>query len=153
MNNNNILAMTKKLENEKEKAELKLMKMKIKIEIERVIDLCPHEIVIKYSDNHSRKLIVGGNYYCPICGKSIGTNNNEFFSKTAFKNSRVIDLNNISLMGNSETLHNIKKAVIGNIDLYYNSNATDEELASRLEETLKSNIYDYHKMTLNRKIN
>ena len=118
-----------------------------------IMELCPHEIVIKYSDNHPRKLIVGGNYYCPICGKSIGTNNSEYFSKSAFKNSRVIDLKNISLMGNSETLHNIKKEVIGNMDLYYNSNATDEELANRLEEALKDNIYDYHKMKLNRKIN
>lgn len=76
---------------------------------EQVINSCPHEIVIRYSDNNPRKIAMYGNYYCPACGKKI---NFIFFDKineTVFNKSKILDFSGFPLIVNKDTLDDIRE--------------------------------------------
>ena len=64
--------------------------------------LCPHEIVFKYNDNHPRKMMIDGTYFCPACGKTIRCFGIDQIYDTPFKDSRIILLSNLSLLGTTE---------------------------------------------------
>lgn len=98
---------------------------------------CPHELVFKYNNSHSRINEIDGNYYCPMCRKSIGTHSIDYFYRSDFKDSRIIKLDNIHLEGNSTTLSKLRKEVLDNYEFYYDSSCTNEELASRMESALR----------------
>lgn len=117
-----------------------------------VIDSCPHEIVFKYRDDHPRIMTLDGQYYCPACQKVIMCYEYSKFEDSAFKNSRVIPLTNLSLLGTKEVCDVMREEVINNMELYYDSNISTEELSSRMEELLKDkqSIYDSHENVLRR---
>ena len=114
----------------------------LKEELQRIFNTCTHDIVIKYHNHYPRLSEVDGNYYCPMCRKSIGTHSLKYFMDSAFSNSRIIELN-IDLDANSEVLFRIRNEVMDNYDLFYNSSATNEELASRLEDRLRDVKHGY----------
>ena len=105
---------------------------------EIIKELCDHEIVFKYLDNHPRKKKVDGNYFCPACGKTIRCFGDEEINETNFSNSRIIPLNNLSLLGTKEVYQAIRNEVYNNIDLYYNPHVTIQELSFRMENLLKN---------------
>lgn len=108
-----------------------------------MMELCPHEIVFKYTDNYPKMLMTDGTYFCPACGKSIKCRSAEDIKDSAFKNSRVIPLNNLSLFGTSEVYHAIRNEVYQNMKLYYNLDIPIEKLSSRMEELLKNKEQRY----------
>ena len=108
-----------------------------------MMDICPHEIVFKYNDNHPRMLMIDGTYFCPACGKSIRCVKPKELLKTPFKESRIISLSNLSLFGTSDVYHTIRNEVYENIDLYYDSKSTSEELSSKMEDLLKDREQRY----------
>ena len=101
-----------------------------------MMELCPHEIVFKYNDNHSRLFMIDGTYFCPACGKLIKCYIKEHLNETAFKDSRIIPLNNLSLIGTSDVHHTIRNEVYENMDLYYDCNVSTIELSSKMEQKL-----------------
>ncbi len=117
---------------------------------EEIIDMrvCPHELVFKYNNNHSRINEIDGNYYCPMCRKSIGTHSMDFFYTSDFKDSRIIKLDNISLEGNSTNLSLLRQEVFDNYEFYYGSSCTDDELASRMENALRGTKETYYVLAI-----
>jgi hypothetical protein len=117
-----------------------------------VMDSCPHEIVFKYRDDHPRIHSLDGQYYCPACQKVIMCYEYAKFEDSTFKNSRVIPLTNLSLLGTKEVCDVMREDVINNMELYYDSNVSTEELSYRMEELLKDkqSIYGSHENVLRR---
>ena len=106
-------------------------------------ELCPHEIVFKYNDNHPRKKVFDGTYFCPACGKIIKCFGIDMIYDTQFKDSRIIPLTNLSLLGTPENHHIIRNEVYDNIDLYYDPVISIQELSSKMENLLKDMQYEY----------
>ena len=104
--------------------------------INELSDTCHHEMVFKYMDNHSRKAMIDGHYYCPACRKNITIINQKDIDNTPFKDSRVISLTHLSLIGDSDTLETISSLVSENIDLFYYL-LSDEEIKERVSAILK----------------
>ena len=118
----------------------------------KMMELCPHEIVFKYNDNHPRKMVCDGNYFCPACGKSIRLVSKTQIGLSSFKDSRIIPLTNLSLVGTSELLYTIRNEVYQNMDLYYNDEVSTEDLEGRMEDILKDQEVLYDKdMSLRRR--
>lgn len=132
---------TKRQENEIDK--LKEQLKKVNMERSQIIDVCPHEIVFKYVDNHPRMLMVDGTYFCPACGKIIKCTRHEQIKNSSFKDSRIIPLTNLSLFGTNEVHQIIRNEVYQNMKVYYNPDSTLEGLSSRMEELLKDNEQRY----------
>ena len=110
-----------------------------------MMELCPHEIVFKYNDNYPKKLIIDGSYFCPACGKTVKCIQEDEIQNTVFKDSRIIPLPNLSLFGTINLYHTIRSEVYQNLNLYYHSDLSNEELSSRMEELLKSQEMKYEK--------
>ena len=116
---------------------------KVNMQCLEMMEICPHEIVFKYSDNYPRMLIIDGTYFCPACGKSIRCIKPEQLQESSFKDSRVIPLTNLSLFGTSEVHHSIRNEVYQNMELYYNPELNIEELSCRMEKLLKDKEQRY----------
>lgn len=108
-----------------------------------VRELCPHEIVFKYTDNHPRKMNIDGTYYCPACGKTISAVNKVDIKDSAFKKSRIIPLTNLSLLGTQEVHNTIKEEVLKNLEEYYDPVVPVEELSYIMESLLKDKQSDF----------
>lgn len=106
--------------------------------------LCTHDIVIKYHDNFPSKLSYGSTCYCPACGKIIKCCFENQEMHTPFKDSRIIDLKDLSLVRSDELHFAIRKEIISNMDIYYDSSVPTETLASMMELSLvdMQTIYD-----------
>ena len=102
-----------------------------------MMEICPHEIVFKYNDNYPKKLIIDGSYFCPACGKTIRCIQEDEIKNTVFKDSRIIPLSNLSLFGTTNLYHTIRNEVYKNMNLYYHSDLSNEELSNRMEEVIK----------------
>ncbi len=102
-----------------------------------LMEICPHEIVFKYMDNFPKMLMVDGNYFCPACGKTITLIKKNQFQQSEFKDSRVIPLTNLSLLGTNEVFHTIRNEVYSNMELYYNPEIDTDKLSDKMEELLK----------------
>ena len=129
---------------EKEKIKLKEKINKLNFELLKLENECPHEIVFKYNDNHPRKMVIDGKYYCPACGKNIEFVSNNQYLNSCFKNSKIISLTDLSLVGDTKTLLKIKEEVLNNLDFYYKCKDM-YELRNRMEHKLKDYQYDYNK--------
>ena len=140
MNTNQIIK--KSVELEKEKNRLKEKLQKINIDCNKLMEECPHELVFKYNDNHPRKMIIDGNYYCPICSKNIELIFKNQYLDTCFKDSKIVYLDGLSLVGDTKTLLKIKQEVLNNIDFYYNSKDINE-IRNKMEDALKDCQYNY----------
>ena len=125
--------------------DLENAKQQLLEEQQRLINSCSHEIVFKYNDNHPRKMPIDGHYYCPACGKVITTKKPEQIKETMFRESIIVPLTNLSLIGDRDTLSSISLEVQENMDLYYSSILTIEEMSSRMEAILADEQYDFNK--------
>ena len=113
----------------------------VNMKILELMEECPHEIVFKYTDNHPRKEIIDGSYYCPACGKYA-----HFIvagQELPFKTSIIIPLTNLSLVASSDLYRTIRNEVYMNMDFYYNSETPIEELTSRMESLLEDKQTKY----------
>ena len=108
-----------------------------------VTELCPHEIVFKYNDNHPRKMMIDGTYFCPACGKTIRCFGIDQIYDTPFKDSRIILLSNLSLLGTPEVHRIMRNEVYDNMDTYYDPIVSIQELSLKMEDVLKENQYEY----------
>jgi histidinol phosphatase-like enzyme len=105
---------------------------------------CKHELVFKINDNQNRKMVIDGNYYCPECGKLIECVFKNQYLYTEFKDSKIIDLSKLSLVGDTKTLMKIKDEVLNNKDFYYNCKNINE-IRTIMEDKLHDFQYDYSK--------
>ena len=105
---------------------------------------CTHDIVFKYKDNNPRRILSDDNYYCPACDKNIICKIHDSFPQTVFRNSRVIPITNLSILGDRVTLKAIKKEAYSKMDYYYDKDIPIEELSSSMEKVIKSEEYDYN---------
>ncbi len=106
-------------------------------------ELCPHEIVFKYNDNHPRKMMIDGTYFCPACGKTIRCFGINQIYDTPFKDSRIILLSNLSLLGTPEVHQIMRNEVYDNMDVYYDSIIPIQELSSKMENILTDKQCEY----------
>lgn len=111
----------------------------------KIMDICPHEIVFKYNDNHPRKMMVDGNYFCPACGKTIRCIHSNDIKKSDFKKSRIIPLLDLSLVASKETYFKIREEVYYNMDYYYNPEVDVEDQSYKMEKELEDLQSDYNK--------
>ena len=102
-----------------------------------MMEACPHEIVFKYIDDHPRMLSIDGRYFCPACGKTVKCMKSKDIQNSSFKNSKVVPLTNLSLIGTSELYHTIRNEVYQNIEFYYSQDKPIEELSIRMEDVVK----------------
>ena len=119
----------------------------VNMKILGLMEECPHEIVFKYTDNHPRMFMIDGTYFCPACGKSIRCIQSAQLKESQFKDSRVIPLTNLSLIGTGEVHHTIRNEVYQNMNLYYDTETSIEELSSKMEELLKDKEQRYESST------
>ncbi len=138
---------TKKVFEETEKLDNKLKELnkerkEINLGFAKMIEVCPHEIVFKFNDNSSRKMLID-KYFCPACGKALQITRENIIENTPFKESKVIPLNNLSLLGTNEDYQTIRNEVLSNFDMYYDPNANIEELSKRIEELLTETQYNF----------
>ena len=115
----------------------------VNMKILGLMEACPHEIVFKYTDNHPRKALIDGSYYCPACGKQV--NFVVEGQELPFKTSRIIPLTNLSLVDSSDLYYTIRSEVYMNMDFYYNPDTPIEELASSMELLLEDKQTKYEK--------
>ena len=113
-----------------------------------ITNMCSHEIAFKIVDNHPRKMMIDGTYYCPACGKSITCDYKEGFLLSSFKNSRIIPLINLSLNAEEEVFTTIRNEVFNNMAMYYNKNINTSILSNKMEEKLKDKQCDYMQSVL-----
>lgn len=71
--------------------------------------------------------------------------------ESSFSSSRVISLDNLSLICDKETLQGIRSEVSDNMELYYNDDISDYFLSIRMEEILKDREYKYNSPMVLRK--
>ena len=138
---------TKKVFEETEKLDNRLKQLteerkEINLSFAKMIEVCPHEIVFKFNDNCPRMMLID-KYFCPACGKALQISGEKNIEKSPFKDSRVIPLNNLSLLGTNEDYQTIRKEVFSNYDMYYDPDANTEELSKRIEELLVERQYDF----------
>ena len=98
---------TKKVFEETEKLDNKLIELnkemrEVNAGFARMMEVCPHELVFKFNDEHPRKIKVDGKYFCPACGKSVYIIDEDNIKETLFKDSKVIPLTNASIIGTKE---------------------------------------------------
>ena len=136
-----IFAETGKLGNEIDRLGGKLQQ--VYKECLEMMELCPHEIVFKYNDNHPRKMMIDGIYYCPSCGKVIRCIKKDEIKDTPFKDSQIIPLIDLSLLGTPEFHRIMRNEVYENMDIYYNSTVSTQKLSTKMEELLKDKQYKY----------
>lgn len=104
---------------------------------------CPHELVVKIHNNHPRKMLIDGSYYCPACDMMLfNFSSYRKLAETQFKDSKVLDLVELSLLCDKDTLDTIKAEVLKNYDAYLNGCDLDD-----LKELLKTKEYNYDKMS------
>ena len=106
-------------------------------------ELCPHEIVFKYNDFHPRKMMIDGSYFCPSCGKTIRCFGMDQIYDTPFKDSRIIPLTNLSLLGTPEVHRIIRNEVYDNMNTYYDPIVSIQELSIKMEDILKGHQHEY----------
>mgnify|MGYP007069917306 CR=1 FL=1 len=109
------------------------------------MNLCSHEIVFGYSDNHPRKMMIDGSYYCPACGKLIRCYDHDDLLQGSFKYSKVIPLDYLFLYGTNEMLQTLRDEVFSNMDFYYSPDSSVDLLSHKMEDVLKEFSYDYCK--------
>ena len=141
METRKIFEETGKIGNEIDRLREKIEDLNIKYL--EMTELCPHEIVFKYNDNHPRKMMIDGTYFCPACGKTIRCFGIDQIYDTPFKDSRIILLSNLSLLGTPEVHRIIRNEVNDNMDTYYDSIVSAQELSSKMENILKDKQYEY----------
>lgn len=116
----------------------------------KMMEICSHEIVFNFHDNQPRKKAADGYYFCPACGKLIIPSKS--IKDTDFINSKIIPLDNLTLLCNKETLQTIRINTYLNMDLYYDPNTDIKELSETMEELLENNEYDYNKEKIRTRI-
>lgn len=134
-------------QNKEIKKDIKKLKEKIERynhQLSKLQEECSHEIVFKYNDNHPRKMVIDGKYYCPACDKNIELVNKNQYLNSCFKNSKIISLTDLSLIGDIETLTKIKEEVLENMDFYYKCNNM-YELRNRMEHKLRDYQHNFNK--------
>ena len=139
---------TKKIFEETGKIGNEIVRLKEKIEnlntkYLEITELCPHEIVFKYRDFHPKVIRIDGTYFCPACGKSIRCFGMNQIYDTQFKDSRIIPLTNLSLLGTPEVHQIIRNEVYSNMELYYDPISSIQELSLKMEDILKEHQYQY----------
>lgn len=87
--------------------------------------------------------MIDGSYFCPACCKTIKCYGNIKVHDTCFKNSRIILLTNLSLFGTPEVHQIIRNEVYNNMNIYYNSNISIQDLSSKIESLLKDNENEF----------
>ena len=122
----------------------------INMQILGLMEECSHEIVFKYNDDHPRKAVIDGSYYCPACGKY--ALHVVAGQEIPFKSSRIIPLTNLSLVASSDLFHTIRNEVYMNMDFYYDPEIPTEEISSRMESLIedKQTKYESPVLTLRR---
>ena len=124
---------------------------KYQLQCLKMRNLCPHEIVFKYSDNYPRKMMKDGSYFCPACGKNITFVHQDQLKNSVFKNSKVIPLTDLSLLATDMLYYTIREEVYLNRAFYYNSDISIEELSKKMITILKNQECDYNKILSKRK--
>ncbi len=119
---------------------------KLEEEYLKVTEICPHEIVFKYNDKLPKIMIIDGSYYCPACNQTIRIIKKEDLIDSPFKDSKIIPLTNLSLLGTPKTHAKIRDEVYSNIDYYYNPSINTDELSSKMESILEEEEYYYNHM-------
>ena len=124
---------------------------KLNLKCLEIMNLCSHEIVFKYVDNQPRKMIIDGSCFCPACGKTITCIKKDDIKTSAFRNSRIISLTHLSLIGTKEVYSIIRNEVYDNMDIYYNKKINENELSNKMEEVLVNRQQKYKALTKRRK--
>ena len=120
--------------------EIKKKRLEMESLAKKITDLwaeCNHEIVFKYRDDHPRKMMIDGHYFCPACGQTIKCIYEDDLKESSYKNSLIVPLTNLSLVGDQETYSAIREEVYYNYDFYYNLDTTSEEMQAQMEGVLK----------------
>jgi len=132
MDRKKVFHLTDKLGNEIIRLQNKLKKVNKRCF--EIMEICPHEIVFKYTNNYQKK------FFCPACCKSI---NQEQLQESSFNDSRIIPLTNLSLNDYNIINYMIRNEVYQNMELYYSLIIPPEKLANKMEEALenKQKIY------------
>ena len=97
---------------------------------------CPHEVVVLFNDKNPRKKLIAGNCYCPACSRMIRVVKMEDLPKSIFGKSTVLDIRELSLIGDERTLMVIREDMYRNLDLYYGSMTDKMVLEGRLYDIL-----------------
>ena len=87
--------------------------------------------------------MIDGTYFCPACGKAIKCFGMNQIYDTPFKDSRIIPLPNLSLLGTPEVHRMMRNEVYDNMDTYYDPIVSIQELSLKMEDVLKENQYEY----------
>ena len=120
--------------------EIKKKRLEMESLAKKITDIwaeCNHEIVFKYRDDHLRKMMIDGYYFCPACGQTIKCIYEDDLKESSYKNSLIVPLTNLSLVGDQETYSAIREEVYYNYDFYYNLDTTPEEMQAQMEGVLK----------------
>lgn len=107
--------------------------------MQEIMNACPHELVVRLRSSHHRKMLAGSSYYCPACDMMyFNLPDYQGLVQTQFSHSKVLDLSQLTLLTDKDTLDTIKDEVLKDYDGYLNGSNLDE-----LKETLKAKEYDY----------
>ena len=131
-----IINQRKQIEEEKIRLEKKLKNLNE--QLDKLSNECSHDIVFKYIDNEPRKMSIDGIYYCPACGKKEELIFKNQYLSSCFKNSKIISLTDLSLVGDKDTLMKIRDEVLDNLDYYYKNNNLYD-----LRNTMEGKLKDY----------
>lgn len=135
MDTKEIFEETGNLESEMKRLEKQIEK--VNTQRLEMMEICPHEIVFKYTDNHPKLLMMDGTYLCPSCGKIMKCIKSKKIQESSFKNSKVIPLTTLSVIGTSNLHRMIRNEAYQNMHIYYNQSIATEELSSKMEEQIK----------------
>jgi hypothetical protein len=114
---------------------------------------CNHEIVFKYNNDHPRMMIIDGDYFCPACGQTIECIHSVDIIKSPFKNSKIIQLSNLSLYTSKELYSDIRGEVYFNYDFYYNPETDVDDMQNKMENVLMKYDSPYDVKRLYKKFN
>ncbi len=134
------------LENEYKKLNEQLVELIT--EEEALQERCQHSLVVFLNDDSPRRNPIAGTCFCPACTKTLQIIKEEHLEKSIFGKSDILDIRELSLLPNRETLKAIRDEVYDKYEIYYNMSLPD--LQSLMIETLSEYEVKHNGDTLKR---
>ena len=115
-----------RLEIEKKRIKLMSQLQTLKKNLENLQNECDHHLVLAYNDNTRHTIGPIYRYCCPTCGKRLDTYIGYKIEKSAFRNSKVIDLTSLPLDDFYNNFDWIINFIFTNYDYCYYNNSENE---------------------------
>ena len=121
------------INSDKKRLELLLSTMNDKIS--DLKEVCSHDLVLRFMIYKTHPIEQSCDCYCPACGKKEIIYNEYGMDNSSFKDSKIVDLKELSYNDYHDYFDDIIEFVFNNYEFCYSSDSNEDEISKK--------IYDY----------